>query len=92
MPTYGYRCNACNHEFESFHKITDAPLIHCDQCGKDTLIRVPGGGIGLSFKGTGYYITDYGSKKNDPKEGSAQESPPPPKECCPCGKKNKCSD
>ncbi|MCB1112643.1 MAG: zinc ribbon domain-containing protein [Chlamydiales bacterium] len=77
MPTYAYHCTNCQEETEAFQKITDAPLKKCPQCGKETLQRGPGGGIGLTFKGTGFYITDYGNKK----EG-----------CCPCGKdKGTCS-
>lgn len=80
MPTYDYRCTACGHKTEVRQKITDASLTTCDQCGKETFQRGPGGGIGLSFKGSGFYITDYKGEK------------PRPSECCPCGKeKNSCS-
>ncbi|WP_162232264.1 FmdB family zinc ribbon protein, partial [Methylogaea oryzae] len=32
MPTYDYRCDACNHDFSAMHKISDAAP-PCPQCG-----------------------------------------------------------
>ncbi|MGH7904345.1 MAG: FmdB family zinc ribbon protein, partial [Candidatus Dormibacteraceae bacterium] len=32
MPTYGYRCQSCGHEFEILQSISDAPLDACPQC------------------------------------------------------------
>jgi len=63
MPTYAYHCEECGHEMDAFQKITDSHLKECPNCGKDSLRRGPGGGIGLTFKGSGFYITDYASKK-----------------------------
>jgi putative FmdB family regulatory protein len=63
MPTYGYRCGSCGHEFEIRQKITDEPLTTCPKCkGKLAKMLYPAGVI---FKGSGYYTTDYkGSAKN----------------------------
>lgn len=80
MPTYDYTCKACEAKTEVLQKITEEPLKTCNYCGKESLERGFGGGIGLSFKGTGFYITDYGQVK--PHDGSFS--------CCPCGK-GKCS-
>jgi putative FmdB family regulatory protein len=85
MPTYAYRCDSCDHELELFQKIVEAPATHCPKCGKETLRRGPGGGIGLLFTGTGWNKDSY---------GLANDTPPPSKssDCCPCGKaKNGCS-
>ena len=64
MPTYGYRCSNCGHEFEILQRITDEPLKTCPKCqGKLTKKLYP---VGISFKGTGFYTTDYkGSAKTD---------------------------
>lgn len=70
MPTYDYTCKACGHKLEAFQKITDSPLTKCPSCGKDTLIRGVGGGIGLSFTGDGFYKTMYGPKN----PGESKES------------------
>ena len=59
MPTYEYRCSACNYEFERFQSITAEPIKRCPQCGKAKVKRLLGTGAGLIFKGSGFYITDY---------------------------------
>jgi putative FmdB family regulatory protein len=63
MPTYGYRCGTCGHEFEIRQKITDEPLTTCPNCkGKLAKMLYP---AGIIFKGSGYYTTDYkGSGKS----------------------------
>ena len=60
MPTYDYKCNKCEEIFERFQKITDPPLKECPVCGGE-LKRLISGGIGVIFKGSGFYVTD--SKK-----------------------------
>jgi putative FmdB family regulatory protein len=69
MPTYDYLCSNCGHKFEAFQSMKDAPLDECPECGKKTLERLIGGGAGLIFKGSGFYITDYKSSgyKNEKK-------------------------
>ena len=61
MPTYEYRCTKCSHRFELFHGIKDETRKRCPRC-RATARRVPAGGAGLIFKGSGFYITDYRSK------------------------------
>jgi putative FmdB family regulatory protein len=62
MPTYEYKCFACDHTFEQFQSITAAPIKRCPQCGKSKVKRLLGTGAGLIFKGSGFYITDYRSE------------------------------
>lgn len=62
MPTYGYQCDACDHEFEEFQSIKDEPLKKCPQCKKHRLRRLFGTGAALLFKGSGFYTTDYRSE------------------------------
>jgi putative FmdB family regulatory protein len=69
MPTYEYACQKCGHEFEQFQSMRDEPLKKCPKCGKSALKRLVGGGAGLIFKGSGFYITDYKNKGSAPKEG-----------------------
>jgi putative FmdB family regulatory protein len=60
MPTYEFRCPD-GHEFEKFYrKISDASTeLPCPECGK-LAARLVSGGAGLLFKGSGFYLTDYG--------------------------------
>jgi putative FmdB family regulatory protein len=58
MPTYEYRCPE-GHEFEKFQKMSEAPRAKCPTCGRVAARRISGG-AGLVFKGSGFYITDYG--------------------------------
>ena len=57
MPTYAYRCTKCDHQFEIFHGIKDQRPRRCPRC-RGRAKRVPAGGAGLIFKGSGFYITD----------------------------------
>jgi putative FmdB family regulatory protein len=59
MPTYVYRCNK-GHTFELFHSITDDTPKRCPRC-RSAARRVPAGGAGFLFKGSGFYATDYRS-------------------------------
>lgn len=65
MPTYDYRCNACEHTFEEFQMMSEAVLKKCPECGKLKLERLIGTGAGFVFKGSGYYVTDYRDKSYD---------------------------
>src|SRR6185503_5888990 len=60
MPTYEFRCPK-GHDFEKFYKtMSTAPLeLPCPQCGAVAARQLSGGG-GLVFKGSGFYLTDYG--------------------------------
>jgi putative FmdB family regulatory protein len=62
MPTYDYKCNACDHTWELFQYIKAEPEKKCPGCGKKKAKRLIGPGAGLIFKGSGFYITDYRSK------------------------------
>lgn len=72
MPTYEYRCNACQHEFEQFQSITAKSLKKCPQCAKNSLERLISGGGAVLFKGSGFYETDY--RSNDYKKKAEAET------------------
>ncbi|MHC4518634.1 MAG: FmdB family zinc ribbon protein [Planctomycetota bacterium] len=79
MPTYGYACQKCRHEFDEFQSITANPLRKCPECGKLALKRLIGTGAGIIFKGSGFYETDYRSESyrkaaESDKGGSASKS------------------
>ena len=58
MPTYQYECTKCGYTFEAFQKITDEPVKVCPKCGSPVK-RLISGGMGVIFKGSGFYTTDY---------------------------------
>lgn len=59
MPTYEFRCPD-GHIFERFYrKISDTAELPCPECGKPAT-RQLSAGAGLLFKGSGFYLTDYG--------------------------------
>jgi len=70
MPTYEFRC-PLGHDFEKFYRsIGAAPAeVTCPVCGKIAERQLSG--AGLVFKGSGFYITDYG------KDGKKSQTPPP---------------
>lgn len=55
--------------------MSDGLLKKCPKCKKLSLKRLVGGGAGLIFKGTGFYITDYKKKTGVPKEGGGEAKP-----------------
>jgi len=57
MPTYEYVCTKCGHRFEAIQSMTEKPLSRCPVC-KSAIRRVINGGIGVIFKGSGFYSTD----------------------------------
>jgi putative FmdB family regulatory protein len=70
VPTYGYRCTNCGHQFEIFQRMSDDALKVCPNCSQSTLKKVlyP---IGVAFKGSGFYTTDYkGAGKSSSENGS----------------------
>jgi len=71
MPTYEYRCPE-GHQFEKFQKITEKPRAKCPECGK-AATRVISGGAGLVFRGSGFYITDYGKDGKGPRKADAEK-------------------
>ena len=76
MPTYEYECLKCGHRFEVFQKMTDEPKKRCPKC-RGKVRRLIGGGAGMIFKGSGFYITDYRSSsyKEQQKKESGGSSP-----------------
>ncbi|HJQ12841.1 MAG TPA: FmdB family zinc ribbon protein [Gemmatimonadaceae bacterium] len=70
MPTYEFRCPN-GHDFEKFYRSISAAEreLPCPVCGK-MAERQLSAGAGLVFKGSGFYITDYG------KDGKKQPAPP----------------
>jgi putative FmdB family regulatory protein len=86
MPLYEYECLVCGHRFERIQRFSDPPASRCPACGGSVrrLLGVPA----LQFKGSGFYITDYGKSdgsgtgpssptKEEPPAASSESAPKP---------------
>lgn len=62
MPTYEYRCHACDSTWEEFQSIKADPTKKCPKCKKNKAERIISAGGGIIFKGSGFYQTDYRSE------------------------------
>jgi putative FmdB family regulatory protein len=63
-PVYEYACRSCGHTFDDLEPMSAPKVRGCPKCDKDgTADRQVSDGVGLSFKGDGYFVTDY-DKKN----------------------------
>jgi putative FmdB family regulatory protein len=81
VPTYGYACTSCGHEFETVQAMTDAALTDCPSCGG--ALRKVFHPVGVTFKGSGFYRTDSraGSSGTAPagsSSGSKESAPSSP--------------
>jgi putative FmdB family regulatory protein len=85
VPLYEYECFICSHRFERIRTVADASLVECPECGGSVrrLLGVPA----LQFKGSGWYVTDYGKGNGGRSSALAKkedtESPAPKPESKP---------
>jgi putative FmdB family regulatory protein len=72
VPIYEYRCPN-GHTFELFQRMSDPPAETCVTCGAGPVEKLlfP---VAVHFKGSGFYSTDYGSRKSKAKEGETSSS------------------
>jgi putative FmdB family regulatory protein len=72
MPLYEYRCERCGERIEVLQHFGEAPLTECARCGGhlEKLISAPA----LQFKGSGFYVNDYGRPKSGGGERKIGES------------------
>ena len=72
MPLYEYQCKKCKHRFEKIQKYSDPLVKKCPECGGpvEQLLSAPA----VQFKGSGWYVTDYGGKKSGSESSSSDKS------------------
>src|SRR5450755_295376 len=60
MPIYEYRCKK-GHTFDTMQRFSDDAIDTCEVCGgpASRVFRAPA----VHFKGSGFYNTDYGTRK-----------------------------
>ena len=74
MPLYEYRCLKCNRLTEKIENLNGPHLKKCPHCGGkvEPMISAPA----IQFKGSGWYVTDYGKKTSggDSKSEKSEKS------------------
>ena len=60
MPTYDYKCETCDDVTQIVQNITEDALTQCPKCG-NKIYRLIGRNVGISFKGSGFYVNDSSS-------------------------------
>ncbi len=64
MPNYTYQCENCSHHFDIHQDFSEDSLTTCPECGQETLLKVykP---ARIMFKGSGFYVNDNKSSRNN---------------------------
>lgn len=62
MPTYEYQCQKCQERVEVTQRFSDAPLTVHEGCGGELKKLISG--VGIAFKGSGFYKTDSRSSSS----------------------------
>ena len=60
MPKYDYKCTVCNHMFEISQSFSSEPVSDCPECS--SLAKRQFQVVPIVFKGSGFYVNDYGKK------------------------------
>lgn len=62
MPLYEYKCEKCGEHVEIIQRVSDPPYGICPKCGGE--MKKQFSSPAIQFKGSGFYKTDYASKKD----------------------------
>ena len=74
MPIYEYQCQVCGNKCEIMHRMSEGPSRDCSECGSANLKKLISA-VGFKLKGTGWYETDFKTKKKSVVgEGNPAES------------------
>ncbi len=75
MPTYEYECTRCGHTCEEFKPVSAPRRQRCPKC-RGKVERLISGGLGVHFKGSGFYVNDSrGTKENGHSSAQASVAP-----------------
>jgi putative FmdB family regulatory protein len=72
MPLYEYQCKKCKHRFEKIQQFSDKPLKKCPECGGPLEKLISASQV--QFKGSGWYVSDYGRKGSSGQSSSSSDS------------------
>ena len=70
MPLYEYRCLKCKRHTDKIENLNGPHLKKCPHCGGkvESVITAPA----IQFKGSGWYVTDYGKKTSGGDSGKSE--------------------
>jgi putative FmdB family regulatory protein len=83
LPLYAYRCTQCGYSFEKIQHFNAQPELECPKC--HGVLKRPLTAPAFRFKGSGWYVNDYGGKN------AAVTSEPAPVEAKPAACAGKCA-
>jgi putative FmdB family regulatory protein len=72
VPTYQYACTACGHQLEAVQSFADEALSVCPTC--EGRLRKLFSGVGVVFKGSGFYRTDSRAAAGSNGKGDSKSS------------------
>lgn len=79
MPIYEYRCQGCEHQFDTLQKMSADPLVECPECAEQKLVKLVSA-PSFRLSGSGWYETDFKTSKDkkknlvDSSSGSSSDS------------------
>ena len=71
MPLYSYQCDSCGNEFDLRQSFSAEPVHECPACANTARRRIHA--VGVIYKGSGFYTTDY-ARKTDSSQRSSESS------------------
>lgn len=71
MPRYDYRCTRCDHRFELRQSFSADTVAECVECGAPSQRQIHAPPV--IFKGSGWYVTDYGKGRGNNGTGKSEE-------------------
>lgn len=72
MPLYEYRCLKCDRHTDKIENLKGPHLKKCPHCGGkvESVLTAPS----FQFKGSGWYVTDYGKKSSGSDSAKSEKS------------------
>jgi putative FmdB family regulatory protein len=72
LPLYEYRCLKCDRHTDKIEKMNGPHLKKCPHCGGkvESVITAPS----IQFKGSGWYVNDYGKKTTGGDSAKSEKS------------------
>jgi putative FmdB family regulatory protein len=73
VPLYEYKCLKCGRKTEKIENVNGPHLKKCPHCGGkvEAMFSAPA----IQFKGSGWYVTDYGGKKSAGGDSGKDDKP-----------------